>query len=233
MSVPTDIIEKIKKLLRLSRSSNRHEAELALARALELARQHAIAIDTLNPDDAVREKQTTHRDTAAEARLSYDKRYALAIVRHFFRVSTVEVQCLREWRGRQRFGVKVIFVGTRSEIEISIYVFGFLVAHFARCWRKVQGKFRNRQAFVHGMYLGVWSKLEELRESEPKGMELVLAGHDAYIQATIGETEKKEVNHAPDHKARGAAWAGFLEGKNTQLHGALRPAAADAPLALT
>jgi hypothetical protein len=40
---PVEIVEKIKKLLRLAADkSNRHEAELALRRAFELARRHSI-----------------------------------------------------------------------------------------------------------------------------------------------------------------------------------------------
>ncbi|MBI5689290.1 MAG: DUF2786 domain-containing protein [Verrucomicrobia bacterium] len=231
MSAPAEIIEKIKKLLRLARSSNRHEAELALAHALALAREHAIAIDSLNPDESVREKQITHRDTEAEAKLTYDKRYALAICRRFFRVTTVEIQCLRPGTFFSRLGVRVMFVGTRSDIEIALYVYGFLVGHFARSWRKVQQRFRNRQAYVHGMYIGLTAKLEEQRDLLPKGTELVVAGHEQYILATVGQTTTTAMGK-PDHRARAAAWAGFLEGQNTEIHGALQPASGES-LALT
>ena len=68
MSATPEILEKIKKLLRLARSANQHEAQLALARALELARAHDVAVDSLNADEQAKEKTITHGDTEARQR---------------------------------------------------------------------------------------------------------------------------------------------------------------------
>jgi hypothetical protein len=53
MNTP-EILDKIKKLLRLGQSPNRHEAELAVQRAFELAARHQIDIENISLDDDVR-----------------------------------------------------------------------------------------------------------------------------------------------------------------------------------
>ena len=55
MSATPEVIEKIKKLLRLARSSNPHEAQLALQRAMALAREHDVAVEGLNPDEQAKQ----------------------------------------------------------------------------------------------------------------------------------------------------------------------------------
>ena len=154
MSAPTDIIEKIKKLLRLARSSNPHEAQLAMQRAMELAREHDIAVDSLNPDNQVKQKTVSHQDTGAKARLSYDQRYALVICQRFFHVTPVTRQKIQRDGIYARLRNFITFVGTSSAIEIALYVFGFLVQHFAYCWRKYRGRLSNRHAFIEGMFQG-------------------------------------------------------------------------------
>lgn len=224
MSASADIIDRIKKLLRLARSSNPHEAQQALARAMALAAEHRVEIEGLNPDESEKAKATTHRDTEPESRLSYDKRYALAICRAFFRISTVEVECIRVVNGWPARGVKIMWVGTRSDIEIGEYVYAFLVRHFAWCWRTYRGRFRNRQAYVHGMYIGLRVKLAEQmppkETREAKGNELVVADQKAYIAAVIGKTTSKPMG-APDHAAKAAEYAGYLEGRKTEIRAAV------------
>lgn len=219
MSASADTIEKIKKLLRLARSANPHEAQLAMQRALALAEEHRVAIEGLNPDDCAREKATTHRETEILSRRTYDQRYAFAVCRRFFRVTTVDIQCVRMVDGWPRDGWKTAIVGTKSDIEIALYVHGYLTQHFAFCWRKFRGRFRNRQAYVHGMYLGICARLAE-NAPAPTGREIVLAEQDAYIATVYGETTKTPLAQ-PDHEARGAAWAGFLQGQKTEIRPAL------------
>jgi hypothetical protein len=235
MSASTDIIEKIKKLLRLARSSNPHEAQLAMQRAMQLAREHDVAVEGLDPDAQAKVKTVTHQDTEARQRLSYDKEYAVMICQRFFRVSAIfrtKVAQVDGWPVLVRF---VSFVGTASDIAIALYVYGFLVHHFAFCWRRHRGRLRNRHAFVDGMFHGIhW----QLSQAEPvaagrnvRGDELVLAEHNAYIGTVIGKTASKEFDR-PDHEATAASLSGFNHGRNTTIAPALRPSDQPAPLAL-
>jgi hypothetical protein len=235
MSTTSDIIDRIKKLLRLARSANPHEAQLAMQRAMELAAEHRVTIEGLNPDECAKEKATTHRDTRTFARINYDQRYALAICRLFFCVSTVECQVVRIVDGWPRSAWKSMIVGTPGDIEIAHYVFGFLTQHFAFCWRQFHGRFRNRHAYVHGMFLGLRDKLSEQMPaadtSAAKGNELVLADQKAYIAAVVGKTTSSPLGK-PDHEAHAAAFAGYLQGKKTEIRSALKPSTTEQPLAL-
>lgn len=245
MNACPEIIERIKKLLRLARSSNPHEAKLALARAMELAREHRVAVEGLNPDNAAKEKATTHRETVCVSRVNYDKRYALLIVRNFFRVTPVEVQKIILVKGWPKSAWKIVFVGSVSDIEIGLYVYAFLTHHFNFCWqhraeiataRGNAGRLRNRHAFVHGMMLGIFSKLSEQmpaeKSAEATGLELMVQSHHGYISAVIGETSSHKVG-APDHAAHASAWAGYQAGLNTEIRPALKPSDSTGPLALT
>lgn len=223
MSAPSEIIERIKKLLRLARSSNRHEAELAMARALELAAEHCVAIERLNADECAKEKATTHRVSEALSRVTYDREFANEICCRFFGVTALENHFIRMVDRRPRSAVRIIWVGTRSEIEIATYVAAFLTRHFAFCWNRFGGRFRNRKAYVYGMYLGVARKLdEEMPKFRSSGTELVLAEQKAYIAAQLGEPDSVYIS-PPDHRAHGAFIAGFRQGGQTQIRPALKP----------
>lgn len=234
MSAGTDIIEKIKKLLRLSRSSNPHEAQLALARALALAREHGIAVEKLNPDEQAKENVVTHSDTEERQRLSYDMEYAIRICAAFFRISPV----ISNKVGTDRFGFPRVvkftrFVGTASDVQIALYVYSFLVHHFAYCWRKHRGRLRNRHAFVDGMFHGIFNKLAEAQpEFISSEHALVERTHQDYIEATIGKTTKHDCRE-PDGDAKAARWAGYLRGRETTIAAPLKDAAREKPLSLT
>lgn len=235
MTASAETIERIKKLLRLARSSNPHEAQLALARAMALAREHSVSIEGLNPDEAAKEKTVTHEDTAESFRLGYDKECAVRICQMFFRVTPVfrtSVVMLRGWPKRAK---RVSFVGTRADITIALYVYGFLLHHFAFCWRKHRGRLRNRHAFIEGTFRGIARTLTDA-EPEPtaqeaKGTELVAAEHAHYISTQIGKTTDRAYG-TPDHNAQAALNAGWIEGRKTVIAKPLTPAA-PGPLALT
>lgn len=231
MSAPAEIIERIKKLLRLARSSNPHEAQLAMQRALELAREHEVAVEGLNPDEAAREKAVTHRDTEEHLRVSYDKEYAVRICSRFFHVRAVFVKVVTNRRGWPEIATKITFVGRRSDLEIAFYVYHFLQHHFGYCWREHRGRLRNRHAFVDGMFDGLYSKLAEAEPPrDAKGTELVLRELETYIGAVIGETTKGEFRE-PDHNAHAARSAGWIAGRQTNIRTPLK--ASEGTLALS
>lgn len=90
--------------LRVECSSNPHEAQQALARAMGLAAEHNVAIEGLNPDEAAKEKKLTHEETEPRVRESYDARYAWVICRSFFNVDTVTMRGVRIVNGWPRTG---------------------------------------------------------------------------------------------------------------------------------
>ena len=236
MSASAEIIEKIKKLLRLARSSNPHEAQMAMQRALELAHEHDVAIDGLNPDVQAQVKKVTHQYTEPVIRFSYEKESAIRICQTFFKVTAVYCSTIIMRDGWPQRGRKVIFVGTATDIEIALYVYGFLTHHFSYCWRKHRGRLRNRQAFIQGMVAGI---VYVLRQAQPKktpeqikGTELILVEHDSYISAVIGKTSVRK-HLDPDHNASAAFNAGVNHGLTTNIVPALKPGDRTEMLTLT
>ncbi|MBI5771895.1 MAG: DUF2786 domain-containing protein [Verrucomicrobia bacterium] len=229
MSAPAEIVERIKKLLRLARSANPHEAQLAMQRALQLAEEHRVAVDALNPDAMA--PLLTHQDTDSLARLGYDRRFAAIITQRFFRVRPVVRFAVHVVDGWPRGGEKLSFVGTASDIEIALYVYHFLVRHFGYCWRLHRGRLRNRYSYVHGMFEGLYTKLADAEppaaERKARGTELALS-MDGYIAQHIGETSSKGM---ADPSAAAARYAGYIRGRQTEIRNAVK-APAEQTLAL-
>lgn len=227
MSVPSEILERIKKLLRLARSSNPHEAQAAMQRAIALAEEYRISIEGLNPD--AQAPSLTHEDTESLKKLTYDRKFAALIVQRFFRVRAIARSAIHTVDGRLTLGRKLSFVGSASDIDVALYVYGFLVSHFGFCWRRHRGRVRNRYSYIEGLFQGLYSKLEQAEPQHPNstGKELAISMDD-YVKKHIGETESTSM---PNGEAAAARWAGYLQGKNTEIRPAVK-AAAPAPLAL-
>jgi hypothetical protein len=82
-----NIAEKIKKLLRLSKSPHPGEAELALQRAFEIAAKYQIDIDSLDLDEEL--SKVISDATRVGYRISLTKRLAWQIINSFFNVQAV------------------------------------------------------------------------------------------------------------------------------------------------
>lgn len=165
---PAEAREKVIKLLRLGRSSNAHEAELAIHRAMELAQRFSFSIEELNLDKDL--EAFVEKDFHVGARISFEQKLAADVVLNFFNCGVV--------LGRPY----IHFAGTASAVEIGEYVFVFLV----RVARRQKGRFKkaNPRArfstvgnYLRGFFLGIMCKLDNGRakmlETTP-GFELAL-----------------------------------------------------------
>jgi hypothetical protein len=201
-----------------------------MEKALALAAEHRVAVDQLDPDHQA--DRVTHRDHEdLLAKLPHEHQFAARILQRFFRVRCI---IRNRWyyppgtsisRGVHRHYLTV--VGTSSDAEIALYVLGFLVHHFRFCWRKFRGRCRNRHAFMHGMFLGLWSKLSE---AEPKAAvteessTALTTSFNAYIAEHIGET--KPAGGISNPSATAAMNAGWVQGRKTEILGGLKPGSA-------
>ena len=227
----TGIIEKIKKLLRLARSSNPHEAALAMQRALALAEEHRIVIEGINPDRPA--PAFAHQSGKIFGRLPHEHQFAALIVQRFFRVKSINQACVRVTQdGWPRDGQKMTFVGTASDLEIALYVFDFLTFHFAWCWRKHRGRCRNRYSFLYGMYVGLHSKLAETEppapERQARGTELELSMKNYLAE----HFPNLKTHRMPNASAQAAQWAGYAQGRKTEIRPGIKHTETT-PLALT
>ena len=218
-----NILEKIKKLLRLARSANPHEANLAMQNAMKLAAEHQIAVEGINPDE--QQAAITDQTSRGFIQLTYDRHFAALIVQRFFNVSVVIRPKIIVVDGWPKGGKALAFVGKQVDIDIALYVYVFLTRRFAYCWNHHRGRARNRRAFIEGMFRGIWAVLLEAQPpEEPHKPGLILAERDAYIRAHFGDTSAHKAPHS-DKLAAAAAFAGFLHGRNTKIRTPLeRPA---------
>lgn len=233
MSAAESITEKVRKLLRLAKSANAHEAELALARAMELAARHQIDMSSLADDDEIA-KLVTRFFPCGGRRLAREWREALTIARTYFNVST----CVMGGEGR------VAFIGTAADVQIADYVTQFLVrrcrdelkAFFEREKRRGRRQTTNKKAsFINAFFAGVSVNLAGQRSqllSTITGLEIVLRdareARQAHMAAEIGETTTQKALAKPRHTMR-TLYAGYDAGLNTQINPAL---GSDTPLAL-
>lgn len=153
MDTPKEIIEKLRKLLRLGESSNMHEAELAMQRAQEIATKWRISLSELSESEQNAESYT--REDIRRKR-TFHQRFIDWIVRKHFNVHVI----LKGDGG-------VWYVGKPSDIEFAKFVNDYLCAEFPRQW----GFFRktipgaHMHTFFHGMWKGLDEKLTEARKA--------------------------------------------------------------------
>ena len=213
------ILDKIKKLLRLSRSSNPHEAALALQRAMELANANSIHMASIDPDDVL--AGIRHKERM-ESRLHYEKRLAISLVHDFF-----SVRIIRGWNHLK-------IVGRAPDIQIAEYVYVYVVRACRLCmaaWAKEEAEARRRvtinkrRSFILGFMEGVRKNLNKLSiqssESIPS-MAALMASKTVEIQRRNAYVaERWKLAKLPPVSFRvtdGAATNGFLDGMKTNIN---------------
>jgi len=230
------VIEKIKKLLRMKRGGTPAEVETALALAAELARNHGIDLGTVDPDQ-VKDEPIGHIDTATASRIGWECKYSGMVLAQFFNVNVL----LRGTAGRRGWGriipgrpsaYRLTFIGTAWDTRVAMYVYTFLVRQFRLAWRDRRGRVRNRQMFLWGMYNGISAKLWEQRKQQVTEAGLVLIGS---ALARRQEYEKRfgpqdSVSGRPDSDAKAAMYAGYVEGRKTEIRSGVTEGGKAAPM---
>ena len=223
-----EYVDKIRKLLRLAKSPNQHEAEVALQKALELAAKHAVDLNGLEESDGLH-----HRWIPCGLRVSLEEKKAKGIARTFFQVST----CMD--RGRY------LLVGEEAAMEVALYVISFLVttsrsllAAYKRSEHAQRRKLTTskRASFINGFFYGVSYQLDSHQQkllTEYASLALVLtdgaAERTKRVKNVVGET--RDAPALPEgRRHRSALDAGWNAGIKTKVRPALN--ASDAPLAL-
>ncbi len=210
------IIERIKKLLRLSRSTNQHEAQLAMQRAVELAAKHRVSIAAIDPDDDAR--VVTHK-RRPEPRLAFEKKRAAGIVQAFFDVTVI------------RFPDHLKIVGYAPDIEIAEYAYEFLVAACRCCLARYRRELADdgkkltrtrRYNFIDGFMRGIADSLSKLTEFKDGGNTYALVLSTRGLQArnqyvatrwSLGRTRNPKFRTTNE-----ALVSGWLQGKQTRIH---------------
>jgi len=211
-------LDKIKKLLKLSKSSNAHEAELAMAKAMELAARHEIDLSTLSDDAEV--SDIIHRWFPMKARLSREWRLALNVAAAHFHVKP----CI--CRGRKQ----VVFIGRADAIEVADYIITFLVrevrsqvATFAKGQAAIRRKMTSgkRAGFITGFFTGIHNRLDQgtfdlMREDSRYALILVSEKQkrEDALNQLLGKTMAIKIKRP---RMSMATLAGFKAGRETTL----------------
>jgi hypothetical protein len=206
-----EVINKIKKLLRMKRGGTQNEIENALSLAQKLAARHNLNINSINENEPDKEP-ITHEDILS-CRLQCECKYAALIIQQYFDVAPMI-----------RYG-RLTIIGTQTNIAIARYVYNFLIKHFRSEWKTKKGRLRNRQAFLYGMYRGLSFKLWSAQGQPVKDKSIIQIGNKLelqdYMKKHFGET--KESACKPDSNAKQAEHAGFIAGRNTNIRPGLTP----------
>lgn len=211
-----EILERIKKLLRLGQSSNSAEAALAMQRAFELASKHGVEVESLDLDE--RTEKLVHEYFQCGQRPGYLRLRILNILVRYFRVEV----CLSYPR--------VVFAGRESDVQIAGYVYEFLVWAGQKALRdfiaaeKAARRTTNaakKNNFTQGFIYGIASQLEAAKpkEIEDSKSAIVLAekaARQAYIKELIPNQETKKLKGPPQN--RSALMRGWDEGKQTNIN---------------
>jgi hypothetical protein len=222
------IIEKIKKLLRMKRGGTAGEIENALAMAAKLARDHGIDLAGVNPDETVSEV-ITHVEEVLKLKLPSEAKFASAILVNFFNVQI----CHKVGKASYGIRYKIVFVGTAWECEVASYMFIFLQRCFRSAWKDRKNKrLKNREAFMHGMFLGLAAKLEESKPKIEPGVGLVAVNRafqlrNEYLAKLIPNAQDKKID-ADDSDAWSAKHAGIIAGRETEIRKGVNGSAAAA-----
>jgi hypothetical protein len=226
-----DILNKIRALLRLAKSDNAHEAQLAMQRALEIAAKHQIDLSSLSPEDDL--NRLTGDFLNLPSRLAFEYKEALNTAHGFFNVNVTVLIGMDNKRA--------LIVGTKLDIELASYVVTYLVrasrqslaayraAEKAARRRMTPGKAQN---YLKGFFWGVRDALRQQQKA-------VQAAHSGYqLALDNGRTARDEAAQpflqaekagpstalaTREHRVnRAASFRGFLAGSQTQIRPGLR-----------
>lgn len=227
-------LERIRKLLRLSKSANSHEAALAMQRAMELAAKHAIDLSTLETDPEV--SDIIHKWFKAPTRLSREWKAALSLAQAYFHVTV----CV------SRHKAQVVFVGRTDAVDVADYIVTFLVkesrrqcAVYAVAEKQARRRMTSgkRAAYIHGFFLGVGVQLKSglmdlMRENSE--LAIVIASEESKRAAKMDDLvgERSSVAAAKRPKMSAAVVSGFTAGNKTHLNRGLTGPQAPQQLAL-
>ena len=210
------ILERIRKLLALAGSPNRHEAEIAMNRAHELMLRHNI--DAANAN-AERRYEVRHVGDPEKRATSVEVEVAGLLAQYFF-VEVIRVPVYLPRLGKR--GALYELVGTRANVEMASHVYAFLLATCDRLWRENRNDARvksgrDRLSYQRGVVRGFSEKLRDERH-QLRGAGLIWVG-DSQLGDFFRARHPRIVRRS--HRVRlsdGAHAAGREAGRGVVLH---------------
>jgi hypothetical protein len=222
-----DILDKIKKLLRLGadKAASPAEAELAVQRAYALAAQHQIDIENVSLDDDVR--RIIAENFPHPGRVSFARKKLLNLIATFFNVNVI-LQPVPAWArsltGRQP---KVTFIGTTVDIQIARYVYDYLHTACAAALREFILSRKRRTSpstqkqfvlgFCYGVSSKIWAAKAHLTEHQNALILHETARRDQFAETAFDPRTLKPVKADAGRRNENAVAAGFVEGEKVEI----------------
>lgn len=203
-------LEKIKKLLRLSRdkSASPAEAAAALRKAMEIAVAAGIDLAKVSTDE--RDNSVTHKTTPAP--FGAAEIHAATLIKRHFNVDSLFAV---------RSGKRVVHLyGYAETCDLAVYVFVYLVRAAKKAWTNRDNKrLKNRKAFIFGFMMGI-DELMPPKFHQPGVIPSFKAYRDEVLLSGGGELITRSAK--PKKTPSRAVYAGYRAGKNTGINNAIR-----------
>jgi len=209
-----NVVDKIKKLLRLSQSPHRHEAELALSRAFEIAAKHHVDIESIDLGEDI--NRIVRESCRVGYRLSFSKRLAMGIAQRFFNVTPVISR------------PSIVWIGTTADIAMAIHVFNYLSDLSDRL---PEAEFsghrfseRQRKSLIIGFFWGISSSLNKAKETisiAENNYSLILVRDEDRRRKFLEQEFPHTTNSRslmPKRRDRHWTMEGYFKGKAVQIH---------------
>lgn len=218
------IEEKIKKLLRLSKSPNIHEAQLALERAFEIAAKNQVDIQSL---DLGEELNTIVTEACKIGyRLSIVKRLALNLCVKFFNVNVVIAY------------PSAMIIGLDSDVKIAQYVFEFVSTSAEACVAEMSKQYsrsfteNRRRNFIAGWFYAIGKSLDDSKQhllEQEQCLGLVLSNRkkqrDEKTDEIFPTTKISRSVAKPKRLDKNWLMVGYREGQKVQINKAVEESA--------
>lgn len=213
----TKPIEKIKKLLALSESSNEHEAKSAMLRAQELMVKHKLSMQDVSDISEESKAFGLHRTQVTFTGAKWKAALANVVANNF----------LCEALAAGQYGSKshtVCFVGSEDDLEICIAVYNYAIDVIKRESRKIRNQFYKagesgkgvEQSYAFGFTKGLSENYAEQRRSNE--MYALVLQKDPRIQEAIDKLgAKDDIPIKGNVDDRAVAFMGYMEGRTFSM----------------
>lgn len=228
MSNQNDILDKIRKLLRLadrSRGSTENEAKVALAKAQELMTRHNIDSALLRMD---RGEAGAGTFTVNKGKVDLPKTLnpadlmIISILQSHFNVKAILMP-----NGR---GTPVDIIGAAADIDFAIFAFNYLRQTFFRCWNEFKKAHANpdKASYYRGLHDGLNAELKAAKERAEQSYAadqrqtygLVVVNQETAIKNYVADHYGKLRNRAQRRRRihSGSYVAGETKGRTIQIN---------------
>ncbi|MFQ5730285.1 MAG: DUF2786 domain-containing protein, partial [Waddliaceae bacterium] len=210
------MLNKVNKLLALAQSTNKHEAQSAMAKAYVLLLKHNLSLL-----DVQSNREYTYKQIGKVGRRNPIQSMIGVIVSKFFFVEAIWTYSYDQHRNQD--GRILEIYGTQENVEIAEYVYDYLQHSSERLWKayksnqQMKGN-KHRRTYIYGLLDGFYQKLNK-QVVEYQSKQLVWKG-DPSLMAYYRRRNPRRVHSFSkiSRSCRDAYRSGMTQGENLIIH---------------